>query len=220
MIFGKIDYINLLPFHVYIKKNIKSSQTKAIIEYKKSYPSYINNKFRQKQIDAAFVSSIVSRNQKKLPLGIIAKKEVLSVFVVVGENGDDYQSETSNALAKILGLKGRVLIGDKALKYYHENPNAKIIDLAKAWQDKYHLPFVFAVLCFNKNEKALKELVKGFNKRRVKIPQYILKKYALRADLSTQNILDYLTHIDYEIGLKEQKALKLFLKLTKEKGIK
>ena len=36
MIFAKIDFINLLPFHIFIKKNIQSSQLKAIIEYKKS----------------------------------------------------------------------------------------------------------------------------------------------------------------------------------------
>ncbi len=77
MIFGKIDFINLLPFHIYIKKNIPSNQMKAIVQYKKSYPSYINQKFRKREIDAAFISSIASRNQKKLSLGIIAKKEVL-----------------------------------------------------------------------------------------------------------------------------------------------
>ncbi|MDX9795327.1 MAG: MqnA/MqnD/SBP family protein [Arcobacteraceae bacterium] len=219
MIFGKIDFINLLPFHIYIKKNISSDQMKAIIQYKKSYPSYINQKFRKREIDAAFISSIASRNQKKLTLGIIAKKEVLSVLLIPGVTEDDYQSETSNALAKVLDLEGKVLIGDKALKFYHEHPDKPFIDLAKKWQDKYHLPFVFAVLCFNKHESLLKRLVKNFNKRTIKIPQYILKQYAKRSGISTQNILEYLTHIDYDIGRKEKKALKLFLKLTKEKGI-
>ena len=49
MIFAKIDFINLLPFHVFIKKNIKSNQVKAIIEYKKSYPSVINKKFKKRK---------------------------------------------------------------------------------------------------------------------------------------------------------------------------
>ena len=30
---------------------------------------------------------------------------------------DDFQSKTSNALAKVLNLKGEVIIGDKALKF-------------------------------------------------------------------------------------------------------
>lgn len=220
MIFGKIDFINLLPFHIYIKKNIRSTQMKAIIQYKKSYPSYINKKFKHKEVDAAFISSIASRNQKKLNLGIVAKKEVLSVLVLPGNNEEDYQSETSNALAKVLDLKGKVLIGDKALKYYHQNQNKDFIDLAKAWQDKYNLPFVFAVLCFNKHEYMLKNLIKGFDKRTIKIPQYILKQYAKQTNISTQNILEYLKYIDYEIGIKEKKALKLFFKLIKQKGIK
>ncbi len=49
MIFAKIDFINLLPFHIYIKKNIPSSQMKSIIEYKKSYPSNINKKYKKKK---------------------------------------------------------------------------------------------------------------------------------------------------------------------------
>lgn len=220
MIFGKIDFINLLPFHIYIKKNIPSNQMKAIVQYKKSYPSYINNKFKKREIDAAFISSIASRHQKRLNLGIIAKKEVLSVLLIPGINEDDYQSETSNALAKVLDLKGKVLIGDKALKYYHEHQGEHFIDLAKAWQDKYHLPFVFAVLCVNQHETLLKKLTKNFNKRTIKIPQYILKQYAQRSQISPQNIIKYLKHIDYEIGIKEKKALKLFLKLTKDKGFK
>ncbi|MFA7084118.1 MAG: MqnA/MqnD/SBP family protein [Arcobacteraceae bacterium] len=219
MIFGKIDFINLLPFHIFIKKNIRSTQTKAIIQYKKSYPAYINNKFRHKEIDAAFISSIASRNKKKLDLGIVAKKEVLSVLIIPGENQEDYQSETSNALAKVLNLQGRVLIGDKALKYYHEHLDKNFIDLAKAWQDKYKLPFVFAVLCVNKYEKELQHLIGKFDKQKIKIPQYILKQYALRSGISTKNIVKYLTHIDYTLGIKEKKALKLFFKLIKEKGI-
>ena len=51
MIFAKIDFINLLPFHIFIKKNIQSSQQKSIIEYKKSYPSYINIKFKKRKVD-------------------------------------------------------------------------------------------------------------------------------------------------------------------------
>ena len=34
MIFGKIDYLNLLPFHVFLKRSRLSSQDKKIIEFK------------------------------------------------------------------------------------------------------------------------------------------------------------------------------------------
>ena len=158
MIFAKIDFINLLPFHIYIKKNIKSNQLKSIIDYKKSYPSLINQKFKKRLVDSAFISSIASKNEDFLDFGIVAQYDVLSVLLIPGLQLDDYQSQTSNLLAKVLNLEGKVIIGDKALKFYHENPNIEKIDLAKEWKEKYNLPFVFAVLCYNKNKKHLQKL--------------------------------------------------------------
>lgn len=219
MIFAKIDFINLLPFHIFIKKNIQSSQLKASIEYKKSYPSAINKKFKKRVVDSAFISSIASRNEKSLDFGIVAKDEVLSVLLISGIQQDDYQSDTSNALAKVLNLKGKVIIGDKALNFYHENKDLTKIDLAKQWKEKYNLPFVFAVLCFNANKKALDKLTKNFNKKHIKIPQYILEKYSIRSNVSKKHILEYLEKIHYKLEIKEKRSLKLFLKLTKEKGL-
>jgi chorismate dehydratase len=220
MIFAKIDFINLLPFHIFIKKNIKSTQQKSIIEYKKSYPSFINNKFKKRKVDSAFISSIASRNEKYLDFGIVAQDEVLSVLLIPGIQESDFQSQTSNALAKVLDLEGKVIIGDKALKFYHENPDVIKIDLAKEWKNKYNLPFVFAVLCFNSNKKALEKVTKNFNKQHIKIPQYILEQYSKRSGVSKNNILEYLKKIDYNLSLKEKRSLKLFLNLTKEKGLK
>ena len=219
MLFAKIDFINLLPVSVYMKKNIKSNQIKAIIEYKKSYPSKINKKFKKRKVDSAFISSIASKGEKTLDFGIIARGEVTSVLLIPGKYSEDFQSDTSNALAKVLELEGQVIIGDKALKYYHENKKDTFIDLAKAWQDKYNLPFVFARLSYNKNGKYLKKCMKKFNKRQVKIPQYILKQYEQRSGISKKDILSYLEKIDYDVNLKEKRALKLFFKLTKEKGL-
>ena len=219
MIFAKIDFINLLPFHIFIKKNIQSTQLKSIIEYKKSYPSFINHKFKTRKVDSAFISSIASRNEKFLDLGIVAQNDVLSVLLIPGQNQSDFQSETSNALAKVLNLEGKVIIGDKALKFYHENKDVEKIDLAKYWKNKYHLPFVFAVLCYNSNKIALKKLTKNFNKNHIKIPQYILEQYSKRSGVSKNNIILYLNKIDYNLGLKEKRSLKLFLKLTKQKGL-
>ena len=219
MIFAKIDFINLLPFYVFIKKNIRSSQTKKIINYKKSYPADINRKFKKRQIDAAFISSIASRNVNSIDIGIVAQNEVLSVLALPGKYEKDYQSETSNALAKVLDIDGKVLIGDKALQYYHADTNKEFIDLAQKWKTKYNLPFVFARLCFNKHEKVLKEISTDFLKTKVKIPQYILKNYMQRSGLSANQINEYLTKITYKISYKEKKSLKLFFKLTKQKGI-
>lgn len=220
MIFAKIDFINLLPFNIYIKKNINSSQIKQIINYKKSYPSKINKQFKKRKIDAAIISSIKSKRCKCLDMGIVAKAEVLSVLGLNSSNyKKDYQSDTSNVLAKVLNLQGEVLIGDKALHYYHNNKDKEFVDLAKKWKEKYNLPFVFARLCFNKEEKYLQKLSKGFLHSKVKIPQYILKQYAKKTDLSKKQIEQYLTKITYKIDHKEKKALKLFFKLAKKQGI-
>ncbi|VAY87481.1 Menaquinone via 6-amino-6-deoxyfutalosine step 1 [hydrothermal vent metagenome] len=216
MIFAKIDYINLLPFYVFIKKYIQSSQIKSIINYKKSYPSYINKLYKKRKIDAAFISSIVSKNRKCSNIGIIAQNEVFSVLAIKGESQDDIESASSNVLAKILKIKGKVIIGDKALEYYYKNKSNNCIDLAKEWKNKYNLPFVFARFCFQKHNRYFTKLISKFEKEEIKIPQYILNKYAKRSGLSKKQILDYLDKINYKIGYKEEKAIKLFLKLSKK----
>jgi len=215
MIFAKIDFINLLPFYTYIKKNISSSQIKQIINYKKSYPSAINKKFKKRQIDAAFISSIASKRSKCLNIGIVAPKEVLSVLVLNGKSKNDFQSDTSNALAKALKINGEIIIGDKALYHYHNSQNKDFVDLAQIWNDKYNLPFVFARLCINKHKKYLDKLSKDFLKTKVKIPYYILNKYSKKTKLSNKQILEYLEKITYKIGYKEKQSLKIFFKLTK-----
>jgi len=214
MIFGKIDYINLLPFYVFLKKYLRSSSSKAVLEHKKGVPSKINKDYKKGKIDAAFISSVISANEKCTDLGIIAKKEVLSVIVCPGEEKEDIESNTSNILAKILGLKGEVLIGDKALKRFKKDKSCK--DLAKEWYKKYKLPFVFARLCYKKDKKIYKKIEKAFTKTKIKIPRFILKKYAKRSSLSEKEILHYLSLIEYKIDTKSKKSLKKFIKLSKK----
>jgi len=219
VIFAKIDFINLLPFYIFIKKNIKSSQIKQIINYKKSYPAKINTQFTKRKIDAAFISSIASRGKSSIDLGIVAKKEVISVLLLDKQSKDDYQSQTSNALAKVLHTNGEVIIGDKALQYFYANKNKDFIDLAKLWNDRYNLPFVFALLSYNNHKKYLTKLSNKFKKTKVKIPMYILNKYCVKTNLTQSQIKNYLDLISYNIGYKEKQSLKLFFKLLKEKGL-
>ncbi len=212
MIFGKIDYINLLPFYVFLKKEINSLRIKQMIEHKKSYPSCINKQFKKRAIEAAFISSIESKKYKCLKIGIVAKKEVKSVIVKKSDKiKQDNHSATSNVLAQILNIKGEVLIGDKALKAYLENPSL-YIDLAKEWHKKTSLPFVFARLCFHKKRRLYSHLSKRFLKRKIKIPHYILKKYSKKREIARWEILNYLKLIDYKIDYKSEKSLKIFLK--------
>ena len=211
MIFGKIEYLNLLPFHIFMKRFAKSSQQAMSMNYNKGVPSKINHKFSSRKVDAAFISSIGAKKHNYVDLGIIAKKEVLSVLVIPNDkNINDTESATSNVLAHILGIDGEVLIGDKALRYYLQNKPH--IDLAKEWNQKHNLPFVFALLCYHKDKKLYKKIQKNFLKSRIKIPQYILKEASRRTLVPKKNILKYLEYISYNLDYKAKKGLKLFYK--------
>ena len=209
MVFGKIEYLNLLPFHVFMKRYISNTQTKMAMEYKKNVPAKINTLFHKHAVDAAFISSISARKSKHIDLGIIAKKEVQSVLVIPSQkNTQDIESASSNVLAHILELQGKVLIGDKALRYALENDD--YIDMAKLWNEKYNLPFVFALLCYHKEKKRYKKIEKLFLKQKVKIPQYLLKKAAKKTDIEKKDVLRYLELISYKLDTKSKAGLKKF----------
>ncbi len=213
MIFGKIDYINLLPFHIYLKKASLQSAFKHTVRYKKGVPSHINKQLRYARIDAAIISSVQSKKPyyKQLDFGIAAHKKVKSVLVKKGTKSKaDPASASSNALAKKLALDGEVVIGDRALKMYLKNPN-EFIDLVEVWYERYGLPFVFARLCVRKHHKFYEKLYKNFLRSHVKIPNYILKHYAKSRGISKKDILGYLKLIYYSLGTKEKRALKKFL---------
>ena len=214
MIFGSIAYLNLLPFSFYLKKKIQSTQEKQILQYRRGVPSKINKLFQKRAIDAAFISSIKSQKCQCSNLGIIANGPVYSVLLLKSEQMFDSDSDTSNVLSQVLGVKGKVIIGDKALKYYLNGNEAT--DLAKLWKQETKLPFVFARLCFNKNKKRLLQLTKQFNKRASKVPYLYLKKEAKKRGLSAKELLWYLEHIQYKIGYKEERALKLFFRKAKK----
>ena len=171
MIFGKIDYLNLLPCHIFLKRYASSTRHHMSVNYKKGVPSKINDDFLARRVDVAFISSIKARRCHNPRLGIIAKGAVNSVFLKPSDTElNDSESATSNVLAKTLNLKGEVLIGDKALRAYLEGLEA--IDLAQEWVARYHKPFVFATLCHHSHHKYIKNLTKTFLKTKYKIPQY------------------------------------------------
>ncbi|MBF7047436.1 menaquinone via futalosine step 1, partial [Campylobacter volucris] len=161
MIFGKIDYLNLLPLHIYLKKMPLPTYVKKTTEYKKGVPAKLNKHLYYRRVDAAIISSIESRlkKYKTLNIGICANKKVKSVLVKKNtQNKDDTSSATSNALAKVLRQNGEVIIGDRALKLYLQNPN-DYIDLCKLWHEKTNLPFVFARFSCMKNFSSYKKIM-------------------------------------------------------------
>ena len=209
MVFGKIEYLNLLPFHVFMKRFLRTAQEKMSMEYKRSVPAKVNRAFHSRRVDAAFISSISAQKSNYVQLGIIAKSCVRSVLVAPANvDKKDKESASSNVLAEILGFHGEVLIGDKALKY--ALTHSDYIDLAEEWHKKYRLPFVFALLCYHKEQKRYKQIERNFSKSSVKIPQYILQEASLRSGVAKKDILAYLQLISYRVDKKAELGLKKF----------
>jgi len=217
VIFGKIDFINLLPFHVFMKRYAKTTQAHQSLHYHKGVPSTLNRSFAARRIDAAFISSITARNCHHFNVGIVAKRDVLSVLSLPNADKEDSDSATSNLLAQLLNVHGEVLIGDKALRYYYSG--GECIDLGKEWNKRTHLPFVFALLCTHHHTNQLQRLSKAFVKVPIKIPYYILMDNAQKSNLTAAQITHYLKYISYVIGEKEKRGYKRFLKEAKERGL-
>ncbi len=218
MVFGKIDYINLLPLHIYLKKYPLPNGYKMSMEYKKGVPSKLNKDLFCRRIDAAIISSIESarRKYKNLDVGICANKRVLSVLVEKNTpDTPDLNSATSNALAKVLAQNGRVIIGDKALKLYLQDPS-NYIDLCTKWHEKTGLPFVFARFSCIQKKALYEKILKNFSKTKIKISYFMLEKYAKTRKLGIKDIKYYLDGIIYyKISTKEKLALKRFVDMCK-----
>ena len=196
-----------------MKRFTKGSSAKMSMEYKRGVPAKINRAFHTRRVDAAFISSISARNSTYVGLGIIAKKSVKSVLVIPDRTSKrDKESASSNVLASVLGLKGEILIGDKALRYALQNSN--YIDLAELWHKRYNLPFVFALLCYHKDKKLYKKIEREFLKREVRIPQYILYEASKRTEIEKKEILEYLQLISYKLDTKARRGLKKFYALA------
>ncbi len=218
MIFGKIDFLNLLPFHVFIKRYARSLRFHQSLHHHKGVPSALNQEFAMRRIDAAFISSITAKNCTHFNVGIVAKREVLSVLSLPAElSKNDADSATSNRLSQILGTHGEVLIGDKALRYYYSG--GEHTDLGRVWHEKTGLPFVFALLCTHEHTDELKRLSRAFVKTKIRIPYYILTEASRKSSLTPAQITHYLKYISYTVGEKEKKGLKRFVKEAKERRL-
>lgn len=217
MIFGKIDFLNLLPFHVFIKRYARSTRFHQSLHYHKGVPSALNREFAMRRIDAAFISSITAKNCRHFGVGIIAQREVLSVLSLPNADKADADSATSNLLAQILDVHGEVLIGDKALRYYYGG--GEHIDMGALWHERTKLPFVFALLCTHHHTDELRRLSRAFVSKKVKIPHYMLMEASRRSGLSPEQISHYLKCISYKVDIKEERGLKRFVKEAKKRGI-
>lgn len=206
MIFGKIAYLNLLPFHLFIKRSPLCHPFQKTM--KLGVPSHINTLYHKRRVHAGFISSITAKKNELCGVGIIAYKKVLSVLILEGESHDDPASQTSNCLAKILQKQGKVLIGDPALRYYYQYPDT--LDMATLWYEKTHLPFVFGLLCANTHKTYFRRIARKFSQTSIRIPYYILKQEAMRSHLTPTQIRYYLEHIHYTLTPKAKRGFEVF----------
>lgn len=220
MRFGKIDYLNLAPFDVFIKKYPTQSSFKLFLNQHKSYPAKLNKEFLFKKIDAGFISSIAGIKAKKTKSAIIAYGEVWSVIAIKSENKFDYQSASSNALSVVLKINGEILIGDRALKYKLANKKSSYVDLGLEWYKKYNLPFVFGLLCCNRFERFYDKISHSFNNKNIKIPHYLLQEYENKTDIEKQDIKNYLKRIHYKMSNKPKISLNRFYRAVRLSRIK
>ncbi|WP_294915995.1 MqnA/MqnD/SBP family protein [Sulfuricurvum sp. PD_MW2] len=217
VIFGKIDFINLLPFHVFIKRYARSTRFYQSLHYHKGVPSALNREFAMRRIDAAFISSITAKNCRHAGVGIVAQREVLSVLSLPNADKADADSATSNLLAQILNVHGEVLIGDKALRYYYSG--GEHTDLGALWHQKTALPFVFALLCTHNHTDELRRLSRAFVAKKIKIPYYMLMEASRKSNLTPAQIIHYLKFISYKVGEKEARGYKKFVHEAKKRGL-
>ena len=204
-----------MPFRFFLKIKNKSLSQRLQNQKRGAPPSTINKNFHKKRVEASFISSIKSAKANKTRSGIVAKKEVKSVIAKLGGYKKDAESDTSNILAKVLGVAGEVYIGDKALNLYLKAPS-DYIDLAALWNQKTSLPFVFGRFCFNKRGGLYHKLSSEFNRKKIRLPYYILKAESSKRGLKQKEALAYLKLITYKIGAKEEASFRLFIKKAKK----
>ncbi len=217
MKFGKIDYLNLLPFHVFMKRYLRYSQKQMSLRYGRGVPSKINAQFERREVDVAFISSIKAKKYRYHNIGIVAKREVQSVLLLESkEQICDSASATSNVLAAVLGLNGEVVIGDRALKMYVDGVDG--IDLAKQWYVQHKLPFVFALLCYHTHKRGSARVASAFKKSSKRVPHYLLRDAAARSGVGEVYIREYLLKISYELDHNAHRSLRLFWSLSARLG--
>lgn len=207
---GRIEYLNLLPFFVFLKQSPLTTATKQFAQSHHSYPAKLNRDYLFRRIDSGFISSFAARKQRLSCAGIVGRGKVQSVLAIIGERGEDEQSATSNALLQTLHINGRVLIGDRALVFYLAHDSSTFVDLAEAWFAKHRLPFVFGRFCYQTKSALHEKLARHFVQTRVKIPHYLLTQASRQTGIAPQHIRDYLCQIFYQIGAKERKSIRIF----------
>ncbi|MWV61547.1 hypothetical protein DCO58_08980 [Helicobacter saguini] len=121
-----------------------------------------------------------------------------------------------------------IKLGNIESRFYKDSKNVAFYDMANLWYQKTRLPFVFGRLCFKKNARFYKNLIKQFSVKigsgkkfkGIKIPYYMLTRRCKELGISQLFAKKYIEKIYYKIENKEKIALLRFYRFGRLKGIK
>lgn len=236
-----VSYLNTLP----LLYGIEHSPVMNKIELKVDYPSKIAQWLIDGDVDVALVPVATIPHLKESYIvsdyGIGADGKVASVClfsdVPVNEIKTvilDYQSRTSNELARVLlrdywkispdivysqkeyrqeikGTTAAVVIGDRAFE--QKKNSTYCYDLAEAWKQMTGLPFIFAAWISNKKLPA--DFIKEFNAANEYGVNHIEEVINSIENKQGIDLKQYYTqHIRYYLDNDKKKALKKFLQLS------
>ncbi|NJK93117.1 MAG: menaquinone biosynthesis protein [Blastochloris sp.] len=226
---GSVPYLNAAPLLRHLPDRV------TLME-----PSLLAQAFRRREFDLALIPVVELFLEKEGAaldgIGIACQGPVYSVILVHDKSLDqikrialDVNSLTSATLLKVLVRKhwkieveflpegeeaeARLLIGDRALEFRRQNPEAGVTDLGAAWRAYTGLPFVFAVWALNPETKFEPGCLQLFF-------EACRKGLAERAyEAKTEEEYQYLTEwIRYEIGPFEKEAVRRFAEELGEPG--
>ncbi len=150
--------------------------------------------------------SATSNHLLKLLLGYELGFDNLPCFTPPGEQSD-----------------AELVIGDAALQRLHHAPAPYIIDLARCWQERHGLPFVFARWIIRSDASAaLQQSLSGWLEsvsasRDQWLPQ-VAQAAAAQLGITTEACEAYLHRVHYRIDTPEQQGQILFQQEVKRHG--
>lgn len=218
---GSVPYLNAKPFLKYLEGTITLE-----------IPSILAQSFRQGKYDLALIPIVECMLEKNVTIldrvAIGCQGPVYSVILVLEQPihsvrtiAVDAASLTSVTLLKILLRKywkinpeiledgqkadAQLIIGDRALIYREQFPQANLLDLGSVWRSYTGLPFVFAVWAIH--PKAVLDLNDAEDFRMRCLKGLADKKEF--SDLSAEP--SYLTEwIRYDLGQFQKSAIQRF----------
>jgi chorismate dehydratase len=126
-------------------------------------------------------------------------------------------AETGNMPMFRTGHRGRLLIGDQALRFRHEHENEfHFWDLGKEWKELVDLPFVYALWLIRPEVEDPKSIANRLRKLRDENLANLDRFIAAEKDVESGFLARYYReHLRFSLGEKEKEGLRAFANLCR-----